>query len=134
MRVNLVFAVCLLVAGIAQAVPARPLYEPVERPKPPVIRNLRGTTWIAVDGLDSSLNRVLIFMPDGTLKYGSGGQPAAFSNGASWKVEGNNLYFEINNQYREFKGQVLGDVIVGQSWNKGGMRWETRLQRDTAKP
>lgn len=115
--------------GVAHAVPARPLYEPPEQPKMPkvVAIDLRGTTW---RGTDLIANRIMIFMPDGTLHYGVGAKTTF--NKATWKLEGDNLYFEMNNQYREFKGKVIGDTIVGDSWNKVNKRWDTKLQRDPA--
>ena len=110
--------------GAAHAVPARPLYEPPEHPKPSVPIELRGTTW---RGKDYSDNRVMVFMPDGTVHYGTG--KIQHKNG-TWKLVGDDLYFEMNNQYREFKGKVIGDTIVGESWNIAKMRWETKLHRD----
>lgn len=122
----------LFVAAVAvHAHPARPLYEPPEKPKlaPPPI-DLRGTTW---RGKDLVENRVIKFLPDGKLEYGTGNSMTKNVN-TSWKLEGDALYFEMNNQYREFKGRVLGDTIVGESWNKANLRWETKLIRDAASP
>lgn len=128
---SLAFTVVIFVAslGAAHAVPARPFYEPAKIKLPELHIDLRGTTWNAVDGLDLQLNRTLVFMPDGALRYGTGAPGGKLNQQASWKLQGNQLYFEINNQYREFKGQVVGDMIFGQSWNRAGQRWETKLQR-----
>jgi hypothetical protein len=116
------------VLDTAHAVPAKPLYEPPPAPKLPVPTiDLRDSTWMAPEGMDQQLNRLFYFSPDGSLQYGS--TLGNRGQRASWKLEGNELYFEINNQYREFKGQVHGDIIVGQSWNKAGTRWETKLLR-----
>src|SRR5262245_56460008 len=83
------------------AAPARPLYEPPPPEKLPQVQiDLRGTTWIAVDGMDFNLNRYLVFLPDGQLRY-SNSQDVAIINrmtgqNATWKLDGTTLYFEIN--------------------------------------
>ena len=116
--------------GVAHGVPARPLYVPEPTPKAPLFKSLdlRGTTW---SGKDAVPNYVIVFMPDGTLQYGIG-KVTVKTGKASWKLEGDHLYFEMNNQYREFKGKVVGDLIVGDSWNKAGKTWKTELRRDSS--
>lgn len=115
--------------GVVQGVPARPLFVPDELPKAPthVPIDLRGTTW---RGMDLIANRVLVFNADGTIHYGSNKIITIKTGRATWRLDGHDLYFEMNNQYREFKGKVIGDTIVGDSWNKAGNRWKTELRRD----
>lgn len=106
--------------GMAQAVPARPLYEPTDPPRS-LARpaELHNTAWVGTESAD----RNLFFHSDGTLGYTR--TQKAFG---TWKLEGNNLYFEFNNRYREFRGTIQGNVIQGESWNRVGKRWQTRLQ------
>jgi hypothetical protein len=124
-RILACVATLILTTLIAVANPARPLYVPTppKPPAPPI--DLRGTTW---RGMDLVADRVMIFNADGSLHYGVGAKPTNFK--ASWKLDGHDLYFEMNNQYREFKGKVIGDTIVGQSWNRVNKKWETTLRRD----
>jgi hypothetical protein len=104
-----------------QAVPARPRYEP---PEPPILIDLRGTTW---QGKDLTVaNRVYVFESDGTLHYGKN-NPSSLKG--SWKLDGNEVYFEMNNRFREFKGIIQGDTMTGESWNKSGKRWQTTFHR-----
>jgi hypothetical protein len=107
----------VLAIGIVHAVPARPLYEP---PPENVPIELGDTEWVGVEAAD----QYFAFHRDGTLSYVRGQK-----GNASWKIEGNILYFEINNKYREFRGVVQGHVIQGESWNVAGRRWPTELKQ-----
>ena len=111
--------------GAAYAVPARPLYQPPEPPKDFTFHDLRGTLWKGPEPADSYLQ----FNADGTLSYYAGGG----KGNATWKQEGNKVYFEINNGYREFRGTINfeGNAIQGDSWNKAGKRWQTLLRPST---
>jgi hypothetical protein len=114
----------LLALGIARAVPARPLYEPPEAPKPPPTLSLSGTTWqgrLYADG-----ERVT-FHADGTLTYNIGQGRGGGSPG-SWRLTGNQLYFEIN-KYSEYQTIVDGEVIKGNGWNKDGLKCQPFLKR-----
>jgi hypothetical protein len=115
------FAWFTVAIGIAQAAPARPLYEPPEPPKEITFFDLRGTAWKGPEAAD----RYIQFNADGTLSYHVGGK----GGNATWKQEGNRVYFEINNGYREFRGTInfAGNAIQGDSWNKAGKRWQTIL-------
>jgi hypothetical protein len=118
------FAVaCLLITfGAAYAVPARPLYEPVEHPRPqPIV--FAGTHWFGKCYAD---NFWIIFEKDGKLTYGYSGN--TFKNG-TWKLQDSDLYFEMNNKYLEFRGVMCGDIIHGESWNVAGGRWPTHFSR-----
>ena len=114
--------------GIAQAAPARPLYQPPEPAKEFVFRDVRGTVWKGPEAAD----RHIQFNGDGTLSYYAGGG----KGNATWKQQGHEVYFEINNGYREFRGTINleGTVIQGDSWNKAGKRWRTVLQPMNAPP
>jgi hypothetical protein len=110
-----------LALGSAGAAPARLPYEPPQRTAP---LDLGGTVW---DGSPIHEDRLIVFEPDGRLTYG----PAKHHDGA-WRLEGNVVYFELNDAYRMFRGTVRGNVIQGESWNIAGTRWQTRLIRVSA--
>jgi hypothetical protein len=112
------FAWCVLALSSADAVPARQAYAPPPNKAAP---DLRGTVW---DGAPIHEDRMIVFEPDGNLTYGVGKH-----HGGLWRLEGNTVYFELNNAFRMFRGTVQGDLILGQSWNVAGTRWETRLIR-----
>jgi len=82
-----------------------------------------GTTWLADDG---PLGQVTYFFePSGVLvyTYANGTQ---YRNG-TWKQQGDQLYFEANQAYREFRAPIRSGKIVGPSWNKAGNHWTTTL-------
>lgn len=118
----LALAMLLLSLGVAHAVPARPLYVPVEYPRPqPFV--FAGTHWFGKCYAD---NFWIIFETNGTLTYGYSGN--TYKNG-TWKLQDSDLYFEMNNKYLEFRGVMCGDVIHGESWNVKGSRWPTHFSR-----
>lgn len=107
-------------ASMAFAVPARPLYEPPQLPKiaPPPL--LGGTTWTGTLFIPNSR---VTFNPDGTLHYGENGSGSP----GTWKLEGNNLSFQIN-QYSEYKTMIVnGNAIEGIGWNKAGEKCSVKL-------
>ncbi len=106
--------------GLAFAVPARPLYVPPDTHRALILVNLRDTAWAGTESAD----RNLFFHSDGKLSYTRGQQSFG-----TWTQDGNNVYFEFNKRYREFRGVIQGGVILGESWNVTGKRWPTRLQR-----
>lgn len=121
---NVFALICFVVlVSFAHAVPARPLYEPPEHPKPPPPFVFAGTHWFGKCYAD---NFWIVFETNGTLTYGY--DTHTFKNG-TWKLEEHNLYFEMNNKYLEFRGVMCGDVIHGESWNVAGGRWTTHFSR-----
>lgn len=117
----MLFAIAI---GFADAIPLRQPSTPEapKAPTPPKL-DLRGTKWLGKDFVD---NYHVTFESDGTLTYGYN---KGSSRGGSWTFDGLNLYWEVNNKYREFKGTVTGGVLVGDSWNKTGKRWQTHMNR-----
>lgn len=115
--------------GLAlHAAPARLPYEPDRLPDPPPSQlDLRGTYWFGKCYTD---NFWIIFEKDGSLSYGY--NQNKFHNG-TWKVEGNNLYFEMNGKYLEFRGAVQGSIIQGEAWNIAGGRWQTFFRLEPTK-
>ena len=114
--VMLIFA---LTASVATAVPARPLYEPEPLAKPLMSPILAGTMW---EGMLFIPNSKITFNADGTLVYGELGSGSP----GSWKLEGINLYFEIN-KYSEYKTIVNGATIQGTGINKAGQECQPLL-------
>jgi hypothetical protein len=104
---------CLLVwvgLAAASAAPSRPLYEPPESPKPWPLIDLSDTTWSGTTFDNFAMT--VTFKAGGTLIYhGDRGTPG------TWSVDGNRVYFEINNKASEHRGMILGDFIKGTSTN-----------------
>ena len=111
-------------AGVAFAVPARPLYEPEAVQKPALAFNLAGTMW---QGTLFLPNSKVTFHADGTLLYGDVGSGSP----GTWKLEGNQLQFQINN-YSEYKTVINGNAIEGVGWNKAGDECNPKLYRAEA--
>lgn len=111
-----------LCAALAFAVPARPLYVPESSPRPATSPNLGGTTWVGTLFVPGSK---VTFNADGTLVYG---EPGSGSPG-TWKLLGNNLYFEIN-QYSEYTTVITGNIIEGKGQNKAGQQCSPKLYRE----
>ncbi len=117
----------LLLTSVLLTVPVAALDAvPVPHRKPkavPVFVDLTGTSW---EGQDGEFYVRFVFEPGGTLYY-------TYKNGeyrnATWKLDGERLYFEMNKQFREFRGTVKGDTITGESRNRPGMQWKTTLKR-----
>jgi hypothetical protein len=110
-------AIAVLVAAPAVAAPRL-------KPEKPAAPALAGTSWLGktAEGWDMTLD----FAADGrmTVSYNK----TTFSK-ASWRQDGDRVYFEMNDRYCEFDGKFVGDAIEGQSHNVAGRRWETRLTR-----
>jgi hypothetical protein len=126
-----------LAVSIAVAVPARPLYEPEEPPKPAVriIADLNGSAWT---GKYNTINRIFIFEADGTLSYKSTAATGKiFKNRGSWKLEGDVLSFEHfinpNAKLMQFRGKITdANSIVGESvLGATGAKSQQTLQRTT---
>lgn len=113
----------IAVGAVALAAPARLPYEPA--PAAPSAMSLVGTTWVGPDTVHGG-DWTAVFEPGGILYY-------SYVNGtyrnATWKQEGDVLYFEINKGFCENKCIIRGDVIEGDSWNIKGTRWKTYLTR-----
>lgn len=112
---------CLALAGL-HAAPARPLYEPPPPPAAPkvVLVDLNNTAWV---GKYNAAIRTFIFEADGTLSYRSGAakvKGAGIKNRGSWKVVGNQLFFEHfinpNQKLMTFQGTIQdANTIVGEA-------------------
>ena len=105
---------------LALPVPAAPRLKPEKPAAPP----LAGTSWAGktAEGWDMTLD----FNPDGKMTVTYNGSSY---NRASWKQDGDKVYYEMNNRYCEFNGKFVGDLIEGDTHNVTGKRWTTRLTR-----
>ena len=115
-------ACILFTSSIALAVPARPLYEPA-RPAAPAALDLRGSTWFGKTYEKADMT--ILFEPTGRISWTH--TNSTYTTG-SWTLQGNSVYFEMNNKYCEFRGTLTGNVIDGTSTNVNGLRWRTVLQ------
>ncbi|MBL8800236.1 MAG: hypothetical protein JNM56_40520 [Planctomycetia bacterium] len=118
-RNAVIVSLVLLTPGLAAAIPL-----PEEAFIRPVM-SLEGTTW-AGDGAVAPT--VYFFEKEGVLSYSYNGNH--YRNG-TWKQDGSALYFECNNKFYEFKGQVAGEEITGNSWNVNGGKWTLRIKLQT---
>ena len=116
-RPALVVALAVLAAA---PVPAAPRLKPEKPTAPP----LAGTSWLGktAEGWDMTID----FAAGGTMTVSY--NKTSF-NKASWRQDGDKVYFEMNDRYCEFDGKFVGDAIEGQSHNVAGRKWETRLTR-----
>jgi hypothetical protein len=110
-----------LAISMAQAVPARPLYEPAEPSKLMFPIDLRESVWI---GRLFAENEKVTLHADGTLSYSEGGP----DNRGTWRLTGDKLFFQINN-FSEYHTTVVGDVIQGTGTNKSGQSCMPLLKR-----
>ena len=115
------------VLSTLSAAPARPLYEPPDPPKPLPAFTMAGSYWYGKCYAD---NFWMIFEEGGTINWGYGSLDAkkAGSHG-SWKLDANQLYFEMNGKVLEFRGTMDGQVIQGGASNKDGYSYPTLLRR-----
>ena len=90
------------------------------------VPDLTGTVWVGLDLDDVTTFR---FAKGGKLVYTYNG--VLYQNG-TWKQDGRNIYFEMNQKFREFKGNFKGErneIIDGDSWNVRDKRWHTTIYR-----
>jgi hypothetical protein len=99
---------------------AAPMLKPLKAEHP----NMAGTTWVGETAEGWAMT--LEFQPDGVMVVSYNGMSF---NRASWKQEKDKLYYEMNSKYCEFNGTIAGQVIEGETANKVGKVWTTRLTR-----
>ena len=124
-----------VVSGLVLLALGRPAGADV--PAPPVdfdatteTESLTGTEWAGSDGPVAAVV-TFHFERGGVLAYSYNG--ASYRNG-TWKQNGNSLYFEMNNKFRECQATIHGGRIDGDSWNVNGLKWKTSIQRSKASP
>lgn len=124
MKRLLVFCFCLPLIGTADAVPARPLYEPPAPEAPPAFQ-FAGTRWFGktYEGNDWTL----ILDPNGSVTNIDG--PNTYAKSGFWKANGNNFYMELNQKYYQYHAKLLGDTLQGDSSNVAGLKWKTNFHR-----
>ena len=97
---------------------------PALKPRPNKAIPLAGTIWTGVtfEGWAMTIE----FKADGGMTVSYRG--SSFST-ASWKQDGDKIYWEMNKRYCEFNGKLTGDKIEGDSQNMAGKKWATKLTR-----
>jgi hypothetical protein len=100
------------------------LAAPRLKPEKPVAPPLAGTSWVGktAEGWDMTID----FAADGNMTVSYNGNSY---NRASWRQEGDKVYYEMNDRYCEFEGKMTSDAIEGESHNVAGKRWTTNLTR-----
>jgi hypothetical protein len=92
--------------------------------KPP---SVEGTEWVGPD-LPEQFVTTYRFEKGGKLVYHYNG--TTYDNG-TWKQDGDKVYFEVNDKYREAKLKIKGDTLSGDSWNTTGKKWTTTVYKYT---
>ena len=116
-------AIGLLALGlpVGADVPA----EATELVEAPAMASVEGAAWVGVDMPGGSVVITIHFEKGSTLAYSYNG--ASYRNG-TWRQDGDHIYFEMNNKYRETRAILRGDRIVGDSWNVVGNKWKTDIR------
>jgi hypothetical protein len=111
--------VALVILAAAPVVAA-----PRLKPEKPTAPPLAGTSWAGktAEGWDMKID----FAADGKMTVSYNGSSY---NRASWRQEGEKIYYEMNDRYCEFEGKFAGDAIDGETHNVVGKRWTTNLTR-----
>ena len=117
-----IFAVAF---SIAIGAPARPLYEPPDPHKPVPAVLFVGTTWVGRLFTD---NEQVTFHANGTLTYQFGQDGRDRGSPGTWKLTGNQLWFEVN-KYSEYQTTITADTIQGIGWNREGQKVKPLLKR-----
>jgi len=110
----------LLVTLIALPLQAAPQL----KAPPKKVPALEGTRWAGetAEGWAMTID----FVAEGKMKVTYNGNTYTV---ASWKQDGDKVYWEMNNKYCEFNGKFAGDTIEGDSHNVAGRQWPTRMTR-----
>jgi hypothetical protein len=112
----------LIIIAALMAIPASAA--PQLKPETKKITSLVGTSWsgLTAEGWPMTID----FMADGkmTVSYNK----ATYTR-ASWRQDGEKVYYEMNDKYCEFNGRMAGDTIEGGTHNVVGRKWETKLTR-----
>lgn len=117
---RLLGAVVLLVA--ASAVSAAPVPKALK----PKVPNLVGTTWISNED-EVKLGVIeYTFQEDGKLSWRNQGGSQVWTAG-SWKLEGDHLYWEVNQKYVDYNADFVGGQFEGLAVNKNNLRWKITL-------
>ena len=100
-----------------------PTITPTVAPTPaptPDTNDLAGTSWAGSDSTGEY--RRFTFTPNGLLNNNSTD---------TWHQAGNKVYWEINNSYSHYEGNITGDRIDYKAYNKVNLRWTGTLTRVT---
>jgi hypothetical protein len=84
---------------------------------------VEGTTWEGEDTLGTKWR--CRFFPDGVLEYTTNGNTY---RKASWKQDGKRLYWECNNRYAEYEGDVKRDEMKLDARNVTGKTWTVTIR------
>ena len=100
-----------------------------DEPKPPPkserpTTDLAGTSWRGTDSDGDEYT--LHFKADGRLEADT---PKGPQRKATWKLDGNKIYFEFNNRYSEYRGTLKGDVMEGTAENARGRTWTWKFRK-----
>jgi hypothetical protein len=82
------------------------------------VTSVAGTTWTGTDS-DGDYYEYT-FLPGGVLQYKA---PLGTFTHGTWKQDGDSIYFETNQKYSEYQGNISGTHMGGRAWNVNGRNW-----------
>jgi TIR domain len=85
--------------------------------------DLTGTVWSG-DDLDGYITYE--FLPRSILKYTS--ISGTFSNG-EWTQDGASVYWQMNDKYAQYRGEISGDRMEGTGQNVAGKNWRWNVRK-----
>lgn len=114
--ITTLFIACVMAVLTSITVPQSKMVE---------IDSLAGTTW---SGTDSDGDHyVFTFEQDGTLAYKS---PSGSYRNGKWHRFNKAIYFEMNDHYSDYLGEINGDEMKGKAWNVDERKWTWKVKKD----
>jgi hypothetical protein len=104
------------------ASPTKATADPIPKEDRVAIK-VEGTTWEGEDTLGTKWR--CTFLPDGVLEYTTNGNTY---RKASWKQDGKRLYWECNNRYAEYEGDLKRDEMKLDAHNVTGKSWTVTIR------
>jgi hypothetical protein len=94
--------------------------------KPKAPSQLAGTIWVSDDQADLG-SVTYTFHEAGKMTYSYGKNGISTYHDASWKQDGNKVYFECNKKYVEYNGTIEEGVMVMNAANVANNSWTVRI-------
>lgn len=83
--------------------------------------DITGGVWVVEPNIGQC--EVVRFLKNGLLRFSPCSRPdVQYTNGA-WTQRGNDVYFQMNGHYAEFRGKIMGSTMEGKAQNRKGLKW-----------
>ena len=116
-------ALLIAISICCNPVTAAPIPRSIKPKSPP---QLAGTVWVSEDQADLGCV-TYTFHEDGKLTYSYGKNAVSSYQDASWKQEGETVYFECNKKYVEYNGKFEDGMMVMKAANVANNSWTVRI-------